>query len=242
MKLNANLPEAYVSFGAIATFYDWDREKAHHYFQRAIHLNPNSANARIWYELALSVLDHYFDEALSQLSGALKLDPLNLLVRMRMAYVYYYKYDFDTAIQYCNQIIHIEPGLATGYHGLMDAYGQKGEYEQAIIVGEKAVELGHYGPPFVGVLGLYCARGGKQKRARELLSILMERSKTEPVSPFWIAVIYMGLCEEDHMYEWFEKGYEQRDGNLLYLFGPPFDSVRSDPRFIAFLNKMGFEK
>jgi len=242
LKLNSNLPEAYVSLGAIATFYDWDSEKAHHYLQRAIQLNPNSANARIWYELAYSVLDQNFDEALAQLTVALKLDPLNLLVRIRMAYIYYYRYDFDTAIQYCNQIVHIEPGLATGYHGLMDAHGQKGEYEQAIIEGEKAVELGRYGPAFVGVLGLYCARAGKQERARELLSILLEQSKTEPVSPFWIAVIYMGLGEEDHMYAWFEKGYEQRDGNLLYLFGPPLDSIREDPRFIALRRKMGFEK
>jgi tetratricopeptide (TPR) repeat protein len=228
--------------GAIATFYDWDREKAHQYFHQAIHLNPNNVNARMWYELAISLLDQDYDESSAQLTVALELDPLNLLVMIRMGYVYCYKYDFDTAEQYFNKILHIEPSYAMGYHGLMDIYGMKGEYELAITHGEKALELGGYAPPSVAILGSYCGRGGKQERARELLSMLLERSKTEPVSPFWIAVNYMGLNEEDHMFEWLEKAYEQRDGNLLYLFAPAFDPLREHPRFISLRKKMGFKK
>ena len=72
--------------------------------------------------------------------------------------------------------------------------------------------------------------------------MLLERSKTEPISPFWIAVSYMGSNELDDMFEWLEKAYEQRDGNLLYLFAAPFDPVRGDPRFIALRKKMGFKK
>ena len=242
LELSPNLSEAYVVLGAIATFYDWDRKKAHKFLQQSITLNPNNVNARLWYELALSLLDQDYDEALAQLTVALDLDPLNLLVMLRMGYVYCYKYDFDTAIQYFNKIVHIDPGYAAGHHGLMEGYGLKGEYELAITEGEKAVELGKYGPPFVAILGYICARGGNQKRAKELQSMLLERSKTEPISPFWIAVSYMGSNELDDMFEWLEKAYEQRDGNLLYLFAAPFDPVRGDPRFIALRKKMGFKK
>lgn len=242
LELHPNLSEAYVVMGAIATFYDWDREKAHQYFRQTITLNPNNVNARLWYELALSLLDQDYDEALAQLTVALELDPLNLLVMIRMGYVYCYKYDFDTAIQYFNKILHIEPSYAMGYHGLMDIYGMKGEYELAITYGEKAVELGGYSPPTVAILGSYCGRGGKQKRASELLSMLLERSKTEHISPFWIGIIYLGFKDLDQMFEWFGKAYQQRDGNLLYLFAPPFDSIRNDPRFIELRKKMGFEK
>jgi len=159
-----------------------------------------------------------------------------------MGYVYCYKYDFETAINYFKKIVHLEPNYAIGYLGLLDVYGLKGEYELAITQGEKSADLSKYAPSFVSILGLYCARGEEQKRAKELLSMLLERSETEPVSPFWIGVIYMGLNELDHMFEWFEKAYKQRDGNLLYLFAPPFDPVRENPRFIALRKKMGFKK
>jgi len=242
LRLNPNLSEAYVSLGAIATFYDWDSEKAHRYFKQAIELNPHNTNARLWYEIMLSLLDQNFDEALAHLTTALKQDPLNLLVRLRRGYIYCYKYDFKTAIRYFQQIVHAEPGNAAGYHGLMDIYGMKGEYDLAIREGEKAVEIGNYAVPFVSILGLYSARGGKIKRAQELLAVLLKRMETEYVSPFWIAVIYLGLNEYDKMFEWFDKAFEQRDGNLLYLFAPPIDPVRKDQRFIKLRQKMGFKK
>jgi serine/threonine-protein kinase len=242
LRLNPNLSEAYVSLGAIATFYDWNSKKAHQYFKQAIELNPNNTNARIWYEMTLSLLDQNFDEALAHLTIALNLDPLNLLVRLRIGYVYCYKYDFETAIRYFQQIIHAEPANAAGYHGLMDSYGMMGKYDSAIREGEKAVKLGNSAAPFVSILGAYSARGGKTKRAEELLAILLKRMETEYVSPFWIAVIYMGLNEYDKMFEWFEKAFIQRDGNLLYLFAPPLDLVREDQRFIKLRQKMGFKK
>lgn len=242
LRLNPNLSEAYVSLGAIATFYDWDSEKAHRYLKRAIELNPNNTNARLWYEMTLSLFDQNFNEALAHLTAALNLDPLNLLVRLRMGYIYCYKYDFENAIRYFQQIVHAEPGNVGGYHGLMDTYGMMEEYNLAIREGEKAVKLGNYAAPFVSILGLYSAKGGETKRAQELLSILLKRMETEYVSPLWIAVIYMGLNEYDKMFEWFEKAFNQRDGNLLYLFAPPFDSIRENKRFIKLRQKMGFEK
>jgi len=242
LKLNPNLSEPYVSLGAIATFYDWDSEKAHGYFRKAIEINPNNANARLWYELALSLLDQNFDEALNHLTTALNQDPLNLLLRVRIAYNYWYRYDFKTAISHFKEIVKEEPDHPGGHHGLVDMFAQIGDYDTAIREGEIAVKLSNYGTAFVAVLGASCGRGGNTKRAKELLSILLEREKTDYVSPFWIAVIYMGLEEFDTMYDWFDKALAKRDGNLLYLFAPPFDPIRDDPRFIELQQKMGLKK
>jgi serine/threonine protein kinase/Tfp pilus assembly protein PilF len=242
LSINPGLSEAYVSLGAIATFYDWDSEKAHGYFQKAIKLNPNNANARLWYELTLSLLDQNFDEALTHLTTALSQDPLNLLLRVRIAYNHCYRYDFKTAIKWFKEIIQAEPDHPAGHHGLTDLFGLTGDYESAIRKGEMAVKLSNYGTAFVAVLGVYCARGGDSKRAKELLSILLERNKADYVSPFWIAVIYMGLEEFDMMYDWFDKALAQRDGNLLYLFAPPFDPIRDDRRFVELRQKMGFKE
>lgn len=43
-------------------------------------------------------------------------------------------------------------------------------------------------------------------------------------------------------FEWFEKAYEERDSNLIYVtVPPPFDPLRSDPRYKQLLKKMGLE-
>jgi tetratricopeptide (TPR) repeat protein len=131
--------------------------------------------------------------------------------------------------------------LAAGYHGLQDIYGLQGKYDPAIESGEKAVKLGNEEPPFIAALGLYCGRSGNTTRANEILNSLLDRSRKESISPFWIAVVYLGLGQIDKMFEWFDKALEKHDSNLLYLFAPPFDPIRDDPRFIALRNKMGFK-
>jgi serine/threonine-protein kinase len=241
LEIDPDLSEAYVSMGSIATFHEWDSAKAHHYFKKAIALNANDVNARMWYELALSLLDQDFDEALTQLKVALVLDPLNLLILVRTGYVYLYKYDFDTALTYYEKIIQLVPELPFGYHGLQDIYGMQGKYDLAIQAGEKAVKLSNEEPPIIGDLGLYYGRSGNTKRAKEILNSLLNRYKQETIAPFWIAIVYLGLGQLDKFYEWLEKGLEKHDSNLLYLFVPIFDPIREDPRFVALRKKMGLK-
>jgi serine/threonine-protein kinase len=242
LEIDADLSEAYEAMGAIATFHEWDSARAHYFFDKAITLNTNNSNARMWYELALSTLDQDFDEALVHLNAALNLDPLNILILVRTGYVYVYKYDFDTALACYDKIIQIEPELAAGYHGLQDIYGLQGKYDLAIEAGEKAVKLGNEAPPFIGSLGLYSGRSGNTKRANEILDSLLDRSRKQPISPFWLAVVYLGLGQMNKVFECFDKAFEKHDSNLLYLFAPPFDPIRDDPRFIALRKKMGFDK
>jgi len=68
------------------------------------------------------------------------------------------------------------------------------------------------------------------------------RSKKESISLYTIATVYFALGEDDHGFEWLEKGYGKRSGWVCYLkIDPALDSVRSDPRFKALLKKMNLE-
>jgi hypothetical protein len=50
----------------------------------------------------------------------------------------------------------------------------------------------------------------------------------------------MGLGEADHAFEWLEKAFVERDGNLIYITAPAaFDQCGSDPRYRRLLDKMG---
>ncbi|MBN1273025.1 MAG: protein kinase [Candidatus Aminicenantes bacterium] len=241
LRLDPHLSEAYAALGSVATFLDWDSQKARTYFDKAVELNPDDVNTRLWYELALSLLDQDYDAALNHMNEALEIDPLNLIILLRTGYLYVYKYDYETAIEYFKKIISIEPEIVSGHHGLVDVYGLQGKYELVFAEGEKVRKLGNEGPAFLAVLALYYGRSGNHKEAEAIHSILLKRYETEPISPFWIGVIFMGLDQLDRMYEWFDRALEKRDSNLLYTFAPPFDSIREDSRFKTLRKKMGLK-
>ena len=58
-----------------------------------------------------------------------------------------------------------------------------------------------------------------------------------------MALLYIGLNDNEQAFYWLEKAYEQHDWILSWAkVDPRFDPVRSDPRFIELLKRMGLDK
>jgi hypothetical protein len=74
-----------------------------------------------------------------------------------------------------------------------------------------------------------------------LLRELEERSKKVYVPKSCIAGIYWALGDIDKAFELFDKAVEERDPWLIYIGLPDFKILRSDPRFIELLEKIGLE-
>ena len=92
-------------------------------------------------------------------------------------------------------------------------------------------------------LGWAYAMSGDRERAKEILSDLKEKAKSEYVSPVEIGRVYLGLDEVDNAFTWFTRSVEDHDiGMGLFIRDPIFDPIRSDPRFIALMRKMGLEE
>src|ERR1043165_8540362 len=57
---------------------------------------------------------------------------------------------------------------------------------------------------------------------------------------FRIAMIYEGLGQKDKAVAWFDKAFEGRSEELLFLkIEPVFDSLRDDPRYQALVRRIG---
>ena len=84
---------------------------------------------------------------------------------------------------------------------------------------------------------------GEKEKTRAILDELLERSNKEYVPLFSIASLYAYLGEIDRTFEYLEKGYEKREivGFHHIKILPIFNLLRTHPRFIAFLKKMGLE-
>ncbi len=242
LELDPNLAEAYVSLGLVALSYDWDRKATKKYFEKAIELNPNSMSAHQWYEFYWTYMMADLDTAIAHLERAQELDPLNFLIKVRLGFMSIFKGDGDHALDQFKALLDFEPNFALLYLSFATAYALKGDYDEALAYGEKMLEVGPRVVAYVGNMGWLYAVAGKKEKAHELLAELEERSKKGYVSSFWMALIYLSLGEIDKTFEWFEKAYEERDGNMIYFTVPQlFDPIRSDPRYKQLLIKMGHD-
>jgi len=95
-------------------------------------------------------------------------------------------------------------------------------------------------PTFLGALGYAYGRSGDKGRASQLISQLREISLQRYVSSYDLALIYVGLGENDKALESLEAAYEERSSWMIFIqVTPEFDGLRTDPRFMRLLRRMG---
>jgi len=79
-------------------------------------------------------------------------------------------------------------------------------------------------------------RGAMRLAADELVAQRNQRY----VRPTQIAQLYADAGEKDQALDWLQTAYEERDGRLVHLRNPSWDSLRSDPRFQDLLKRMKY--
>ena len=60
------------------------------------------------------------------------------------------------------------------------------------------------------------------------------------VSPFYVALIFTGLKENEKALDWLDKAYQDRSNPLIFLkVDPELDPLRSNPRFQDLQRRIG---
>ncbi len=137
----------------------------------------------------------------------------------------------------------MDPNYAMAHLFLEWAYSVQGMWEQAIASGEKLVAISGESPFALGFLGSTYAMSGQHEKAAEILGRLDDLSRQRYVSPYYRAMIHMGLNDKDRAFECLEEAYLERDSFLATFKTAPMYAERlaSDPRFHDLLKKIGFE-
>ena len=84
---------------------------------------------------------------------------------------------------------------------------------------------------------------GERDKAEQILNKLLKQKKDEYVPAMSIACIYLGLGENDKVFEWLENAYDERFPWLPFYitydkFSPLWEHISKDPRFKTLLKKM----
>ena len=239
VALDDSLAEAHVALGLVYDNYDWDWARAEAEYRRAIALNPNSAVAQFIYAALLNELGRH-EEAIAANRRALELDPLATRINAHLALALYDARRYDEAIAASQKTLELEPGDPIGHMVLGQAYLEKGMHAQALVELEALSRAAGENAACCGPLARAYAAAGKTDKARRLIDRWIAESKRGYKSPYVIAEGYVGLGNDDQVFAWLEKAYQQRDPQFSSgIVDPIWDRFRSDPRFIDLLRRVG---
>jgi serine/threonine-protein kinase len=97
LELDSTSAEPHFALAGIATWYEWDWDKAEREFRLALELNPNFADAHVFYGLFLTAMGR-LSESRVQIELALELDPLNFMYQTYLGKALERSRRFDEAI------------------------------------------------------------------------------------------------------------------------------------------------
>ncbi len=118
------------------------------------------------------------------------------------------------------------------------------EYHEAIKILEPHLnKLDRRPPRDLGNLAIAYYNTDQNSKSNDILEELKQMSQGSSVgSPaFYIAMLYAQMREIDTAFKWLDKAYQEHEVEMYWLkVEPPFEPLRSDPRWQEMLDKVGF--
>ncbi len=237
LEIDSNLGAAHASLALCLKIFDWKWQTSEHELIRAIQLNPSYASAHQWYGWLLILLGRT-DEGIRELKTALSLDPLSLIIGTDLADALLITRKYDESVRQSRRVIEMDPTFSMAHYQLAQAYAQMHRYNEGLQELEQAISLSGRNPLYVAHLGYIYALSGKQAKALQTIDELQKPRPGRYFNPADVALIHVGLQQKNEAFAWLEKAYDQRF-NPSTLRRPAFDTLRTDPRFLALLRRIG---
>ena len=243
-------------------------EEARRIAKHALQLNSTLPYPHLAYAAILWGIDFDVRDAEAQIQQALELDPnspeaLHWSLRLPM-----YRGHFDTALEFAQKSIAIDPVVPSEYLFLGTIYYFAGRYPEALAAIRKMPDLdpGTHSVYHENAAFFLLAKGDpaaalteidSDKDVRDNSSILVlaydalgRKAEADAAlanmekhhaanKAYEIGLVYANRGELDRAFVWFDRAYRQRDTQLFNLkVSPRTKNLRSDPRFNALLGKL----
>jgi TolB-like protein/class 3 adenylate cyclase/Flp pilus assembly protein TadD len=241
LEIDESLAEAHASLAFSLIWFDWDWSRAENEAKRAILLNPNSAAAHFSYAHVLSDLGRH-DEAVREGARAVELEPVFFLYSAIEGMFLHHARRDQEARDLLEQTIRLGPNFWAAHLTLGKVFAQQRKYPEAIAEFTRAKELSHGNSEAIGSIGYVEALRGNAAKARAVLDELKALANQHYIPPYSVAMVYHALGEDGEALALLEKGCEERDVRLTLLkVDPRWDTLRSNPRFVAILKHVGLQ-
>jgi adenylate cyclase len=233
LEIDPDYGPAHARLGWVAMNGDNNLAAAAQHFKRALALDAADLNVLGNSAVLLANLGH-LDEALALSETVVRRDPVNVTTLYNLAFYQREAGRFDAAIASFRTALNLAPGQGgarteLGYALLLkgDAPGALSEIEQETSETWKMEGL----PIAYHALG----RGADSNAALAAMIAKYERD-----SPYNIAYVYAFRGEADQAFAWLDKAVEYGDPGISEIVTETlFDKIHADPRWLAFLRKLG---
>jgi serine/threonine-protein kinase len=243
MQLDDQLPAAHAALASVFLWHDWNWAGAKREIDRALQLSPDAVEGLIasLNYLVLVAGDAVAADRISQ--RILTVDPLNPFSRIQTVWTAFFSRRHDDAIRNARTLQEIWPGNLMAPFMLASNYAvERQRAEVGVECGKILRALsGAYNMQLLGMCAWAFGVVGETGEARRLLRIVEQPPADAWLDPAVMSNAYGAIGDIDRAIEWCRKGLDQRAPNIVYMkVGPPWDPIRSDPRFQAMLREMNF--
>jgi tetratricopeptide (TPR) repeat protein len=242
LALDDRLGEAHNSLAQITADYYWEWADADRHFRRAIELNPNDETALRNYSFYLACMGRHA-ESIGFAERSRHLNPVSPVGQFQVAMNLYLARRYDDAIAEAAATLDLAPTFGPAHVLLGRVYVAQGQPERAVEELERAHVLMGPRPDVITPHAYVLARSGRQLEARAMVDELRRISQPRDPAPMRIAFLHIGLGEIDRAFEWLDKAIDARDWQVALLNSEPaFDTLRSDRRFAALVERIGLPR
>jgi TolB-like protein/Flp pilus assembly protein TadD len=232
LKLDPDLPLAHLALGRLLHQLDWKWDPAEAEFQKAIALEPGSAEP---YRLAgyLATTRGRFDKARGLLQRAVSADPLQPWNYAASAYVAYRTGDLESAEAMYKKAIELSPTTGKFHYVLASLLLVRGQTQAALVEMQRETNGGFRQCGLVLALDALGKKGEADQTLADAVHSFADKKA------YLIALIYAQRHQSDQAFAWLDRAVRQRDGDMLYIQGDPMvSSLLPDPRYKSLMQRM----
>jgi TolB-like protein/Tfp pilus assembly protein PilF len=234
LALEPELAEGHAGLGWIETNHDWNWRGAEASCHRALAFAPGSVLVLRRATAVIGTLGH-LDEAIELCQRLLVQDPLSAVAYAHLATCYDRSDRLPEAEVAYRKALELAPQRSLTRANLALNLLAQGRCEEALAEAQQEPE--EWGRLFAQAIIHHAARRHAESEAalQELIA------KHQRDAACQVAEAYSARAEADLAFAWLERAYAQRDPGLSFMkTGFLFRPLHNDPRWGAFLRKMGF--
>lgn len=239
LELDPDSAEAYNSLGRLKRIHDWNWAGAENDFKHAIALNPNYANAHLYYAQMLSFLGRH-TEAIAEIDRAAEINPISQTISGARFAILESSGKYDEALKITEESIKFDPESRNYKRALGTILFHKGEYARVIEMG--IANLNQKGEPKFAWLSLISTsylRTNQPEQAEISLRQLEELAQNDTKALYSSAMNYAELNRVDEAITALQKSFEMREERMAWInVEPRFANLRTDERFRDLVKKM----
>ena len=236
IELDSTLADAYASL-ALAEIHTRGRwREAEKEFQHAIRLDPSDARVRHEYAHFLLCLGRTRDSA-EECKRAVEHAPFDSMAIGCFGWHELLAGNFPGAVEQSRRALALDASNVWALVVMGWGYEQLGRYPEAISTFKTGKDLLQLR---TAALAHVLARSGNRSGAEQLLSGLLEESRSQYISAYDIAVVHEGLGDIEHAFEWLIKACDEESGFMPYLnVDPRLNELHGEQRYKDLLGRMG---